>query len=213
MECFSLHDAPRRAHSVAAQGGINAARARKVDGDSLARFVKDTVKGGDYRGREADVVRPGAGVRPGHRPHGGDRAPFAREYGGQLATRSFGGVQVSRTYYTRGQTGQQLEIACAQALQEQVAAGSVHMHTRTEMLDLIVADSRAQGIVTRDLLSGEVRAHTAHAVVLATGGYGSVYHYSTLAMASTPPPPGVPTDAGLPSPPPAWCSSTPRPCP
>ena len=184
VECFSLHDAPRRAHSVAAQGGINAARARKVDGDSLARFVKDTVKGGDYRGREADVVRLGleSGRVIDHMEAIG--APFAREYGGQLATRSFGGVQVSRTYYTRGQTGQQLEIACAQALQEQVAAGSVRMHTRTEMLDLIVADSRAQGIVTRNLLSGEVQAHTAHAVVLATGGYGSVYHYSTLAMAS-----------------------------
>ena len=184
VECFSLHDAPRRAHSVAAQGGINAARARKVDGDSLTRFVKDTVKGGDYRGREADVVRLGleSGRVIDHMEAIG--APFAREYGGQLATRSFGGVQVSRTYYTRGQTGQQLEIACAQALQEQVAAGSVRMHTRTEMLDLIVADSRAQGIVTRDLLSGEVQAHTAHAVVLATGGYGSVYHYSTLAMAS-----------------------------
>ena len=212
VECFSLHDAPRRAHSVAAQGGINAARARKVDGDSLARFVKDTVKGGDYRGREADVVRLGleSGRVIDHMEAIG--APFAREYGGQLATRSFGGVQVSRTYYTRGQTGQQLEIACAQALQEQIAAGSVHMHTRTEMLDLIVADSRAQGIVTRDLLTGEVSAHTAHAVVLATGGYGSVYHYSTLAMASKPPPPGAPTGAGRPSPVPAWCSSTPRRC-
>ncbi|VEG29806.1 fumarate reductase/succinate dehydrogenase flavoprotein subunit [Actinomyces howellii] len=184
VECFSLHDAPRRAHSVAAQGGINAARARKVDGDSLHRFVKDTVKGGDYRGREADVVRLGQeSVRViDHMQAIG--APFAREYGGQLATRSFGGVQVSRTYYTRGQTGQQLEVACAQALQEQIAAGSVRMHTRTEMLDLIVADGRAQGIVTRDLLSGELRAWTAHAVVLATGGYGSVYHYSTLAMSS-----------------------------
>ena len=184
VECFSLHDAPRRAHSVAAQGGINAARARKVDGDSLTRFVKDTVKGGDYRGREADVVRLGleSGRVIDHMEAIG--APFAREYGGQLATRSFGGVQVSRTYYTRGQTGQQLEIACAQALQEQIAAGSVRMHPRTEMLDLIVADSRAQGIVARDLLTGEVSAHTAHAVVLATGGYGSIYHYSTLAMAS-----------------------------
>ena len=184
VECFSLHDAPRRAHSVAAQGGINAARARDVDGDCLTRFVTDTVKGGDYRGREADVVRLGmeSGRVIDHMEAIG--APFAREYGGQLATRSFGGVQVSRTYYTRGQTGQQLEIACAQALQEQIAAGSVHMHTRTEMLDLIVADSRAQGIVARDLLTGEVSAHTAHAVVLATGGYGSIYHYSTLAMAS-----------------------------
>ena len=184
VECFSLHDAPRRAHSVAAQGGINAARARDVDGDCLTRFVTDTVKGGDYRGREADVVRLGmeSGRVIDHMEAIG--APFAREYGGQLATRSFGGVQVSRTYYTRGQTGQQLEIACAQALQEQIAAGSVRMHPRTEMLDLIVADSRAQGIVARDLLTGEVSAHTAHAVVLATGGYGSIYHYSTLAMAS-----------------------------
>ena len=184
VECFSLHDAPRRAHSVAAQGGINAARARVVDGDCLTRFVTDTIKGGDYRGREADVVRLGmeSGRVIDHMEAIG--APFAREYGGQLATRSFGGVQVSRTYYTRGQTGQQLEIACAQALQEQIAAGSVRMHPRTEMLDLIVADSRAQGIVARDLLTGEISAHTAHAVVLATGGYGSVYHYSTLAMAS-----------------------------
>ena len=184
VECFSLHDAPRRAHSVAAQGGINAARARVVDGDCLTRFVTDTIKGGDYRGREADVVRLGmeSGRVIDHMEAIG--APFAREYGGQLATRSFGGVQVSRTYYTRGQTGQQLEIACAQALQEQIAAGSVRMHPRTEMLDLIVADSRAQGIVARDLLTGEVSAHTAHAVVLATGGYGSIYHYSTLAMAS-----------------------------
>ncbi|SDM95236.1 fumarate reductase/succinate dehydrogenase flavoprotein subunit [Actinomyces ruminicola] len=184
VECFSLHDLPRRAHSVAAQGGINAARARKVDGDSLNRFVKDSVKGGDYRGREADVVRLGIeSVRVIDHVYA-IGAPFAREYGGQLATRSFGGVQVSRTYYTRGQTGQQLEVACAQALQEQIAAGTVHMHARTEMLDLIVADGRAQGIVTRDLLTGEIRAWTAHAVVLATGGYGSVFHYSTLAMAS-----------------------------
>ncbi|WP_303323651.1 fumarate reductase/succinate dehydrogenase flavoprotein subunit [Actinomyces radicidentis] len=184
VECLTLHDSARRAHSVAAQGGINAARARKVDGDSLARFVKDTVKGGDYRGREADVVRLGEeSVRViDHMEAIG--APFAREYGGRLATRSFGGVQVSRTYYTRGQTGQQLEIACAQALQEQVERGTVHLRTRTEMLDLIVADGRAQGVVTRDLLTGEIRALTAHAVVLATGGYGSVYHYSTLAMAS-----------------------------
>ena len=184
VECFSLHDAPRRAHSVAAQGGINAARARVVDGDCLTRFVTDTIKGGDYRGREADVVRLGmeSGRVIDHMEAIG--APFAREYGGQLATRSFGGVQVSRTYYTRGQTGHQMEIACAQALQEQIAAGSVRMHPRTEMLDLIVADSRAQGIVARDLLTGEVSAHTAHAVVLATGGYGSIYHYSTLAMAS-----------------------------
>lgn len=184
VECFSFHDSPRRAHSVAAQGGINAARARKVDGDSLVRFVKDTVKGGDYRGREADVVRLGTeSVRVIDHMYA-IGAPFAREYGGQLATRSFGGVQVSRTYYTRGETGQQLEVACSQALQAQIDAGTVRMHNRTEMLDLIVADGRAQGIVTRDLLSGEIRPWTAHAVILCTGGYGSVYHWSTLAKGS-----------------------------
>lgn len=184
VESFTFHDAPRRAHSVAAQGGINAARARKVDGDSIARFVKDTVKGGDFRGREADVVRLATeSIRViDHLQAIG--APFAREYGGQLATRSFGGVQVSRTYYTRGQTGQQLQVAAAQALLRQVARGGVRLHTRTEMLDLIVADGRAQGIVTRDLVTGEVRAWTGHAVVLATGGYGSVYYQSTLAMNS-----------------------------
>ena len=167
VECFTYHDAPRRAHSVAAQGGINAARARKVDNDSVDRFVKDTVKGGDFRGREADAYRLGAeSVRViDHMNAIG--APFAREYGGQLATRSFGGVQVSRTYYTRGQTGQQLQVAGANALLRQVAAGTVNLHTRQEMLDLIVADGRAQGIVVRDLVTGEIRAVTAHAVVRA----------------------------------------------
>jgi succinate dehydrogenase flavoprotein subunit len=184
VECFTYHDAPRRAHSVAAQGGINAARARKVDNDSVDRFVKDTVKGGDFRGREADAYRLGAeSVRViDHMNAIG--APFAREYGGQLATRSFGGVQVSRTYYTRGQTGQQLQVAGANALLRQVAAGTVTLHTRQEMLDLIVADGRAQGIVVRDLITGEIRAVTAHAVILATGGYGNIYHKSTLAKNS-----------------------------
>ncbi len=184
VECFTYHDAPRRAHSVAAQGGINAARARKVDNDSLDRFVKDTVKGGDFRGREADAYRLAEeSVRViDHMNAIG--APFAREYGGELATRSFGGVQVSRTYYTRGQTGQQLQVAGANALLRQVASGSVRMHTRQEMLDLIVKDGRAQGIVVRDLVSGAVRAVTAHAVVLCTGGYGNIYHKSTLAKNS-----------------------------
>ncbi|MCG6567023.1 fumarate reductase/succinate dehydrogenase flavoprotein subunit [Tessaracoccus sp. ZS01] len=184
VECFTFHDAPRRAHSVAAQGGINAARARKVDGDSLARFISDTVKGGDFRGREADVVRLATeSVRViDHLQAIG--APFAREYGGQLATRSFGGVQVSRTYYTRGQTGQQLQVAAAQALLRQVSRGTVRLHTRTEMLDLVVAEGRAQGIVTRDLVTGAVSFTPGHAVVLATGGYGSVYFHSTLAMNS-----------------------------
>lgn len=184
VDSFSFHDSPRRAHSVAAQGGINAARARKVDGDTLTRFVTDTVKGGDYRGREADAVRLGTeSVRVIDHLYA-IGAPFAREYGGQLATRSFGGVQVSRTYYTRGQTGQQLEVASSQALEEQVDAGTVTMHNRAEMLDLIVADGRAQGIVTRDLLTGEIRPWTAHVVILCTGGYGSVYHWSTLAKGS-----------------------------
>ena len=184
VEAFTFHDAPRRAHSVAAQGGINAARARKVDNDSVARFVKDTVKGGDFRGREADAWRLAEeSVRViDHMNAIG--APFAREYGGQLATRSFGGVQVSRTYYTRGQTGQQLQVAAAQALLRQVSTGQVNLHTRTEMLDLIVADGRAQGIVVRDLVTGEISAVTADAVVLATGGYGNVYFRSTLAKNS-----------------------------
>jgi succinate dehydrogenase / fumarate reductase flavoprotein subunit len=184
VEVFSFHDVPRRAHSVAAQGGVNSPRARQVDNDSILRFVKDTVKGGDYRGREADAFRLGEeGVRViDHMQAIG--APFAREYGGQLATRSFGGVQVSRTYYTRGQTGQQLEIASAHALSRQVAAGTCRLHSRQEMLDLIVADGRAQGIVVRDLVSGRVRALTAHAVVLATGGYGNIYYKATLAKNS-----------------------------
>ncbi|WP_051208567.1 fumarate reductase/succinate dehydrogenase flavoprotein subunit [Propionicicella superfundia] len=184
VSAFTFHDAPRRAHSVAAQGGINAARGRKIDNDSLARFVKDTVKGGDFRGREADAWRLGEeSVRViDHLDALG--APFAREYGGQLATRSFGGVQVSRTYYTRGQTGQQLQVASSQALLRQVAAGRVTLHTRSEMLDLIVVDGRAQGIVVRDLVTGAITAHTAHAVVLATGGYGNVFFKSTLAKNS-----------------------------
>lgn len=178
---YTFHDAARRAHSVAAQGGINAARAKKVDNDSLERFVKDTVKGGDFRGREADCFRLGEeSVRViDHMDAIG--APFAREYGGELRTRSFGGVQVSRTYYTRGQTGQQLQVAASRALQRQVGTGSVDLRTHREMLDLIVKDGRAQGVVCRNLYTGEIEAETAHAVVLCTGGYGNVYFRSTLA--------------------------------
>ncbi|HNV11063.1 MAG TPA: fumarate reductase/succinate dehydrogenase flavoprotein subunit [Propionibacteriaceae bacterium] len=184
VDVFTFHDAPRRAHSVAAQGGINAARGRAVDNDSLDRFVKDTIKGGDFRAREAEVCRLALESTRVIDHLTAIGAPFAREYGGSLATRSFGGVQVSRTYYTRGQTGQQLQVAASQALLRQVAAGTVTLHTRHEMLDLIVDDGRAQGIVTRNLVTGEVRAHTAHAVILATGGYGSVYFHSTLARNS-----------------------------
>ena len=179
---FTFHDAPRRAHSVAAQGGVNSARARRVDGDSLGRFVKDTVKGGDFRGREADAFRLGEESVRVIDHFNAIGAPFAREYGGSLATRSFGGVQVSRTYYTRGQTGQQLQIAGAQALQRQVARGAVELHTRHELLDLVVDESGCRGVVVRDLVTGRIWAKTAHAVVLATGGYGSVYHDSTLAL-------------------------------
>lgn len=184
VECFTFHDAPRRAHSVAAQGGINAARGRKVDNDSVARFVKDTVKGGDFRGREADCYRLGMESSRVIDHMNAIGAPFAREYGGSLSTRSFGGVQVSRTYYTRGQTGQQLQIAASQALLRQVHAKSVNLHTRTEMLDVIVSGGRAVGIVTRDLVTGEIGATTGHAVVLASGGYGNVFYRSTLARNS-----------------------------
>lgn len=184
VESFTFHDAPRRAHSVAAQGGINAARARKVDNDSIARFVKDTVKGGDFRGREADAWRLAEESIRVIDHMNAIGAPFAREYGGGLATRSFGGVQVSRTYYTRGQTGQQLQVAAAQALLRQVSTGQVNLHTRTEMLDLIVVEGRAQGIVVRDLVTGKISAVTGDAVVLATGGYGNVYYRSTLAKNS-----------------------------
>ncbi len=182
VQVFTLHDAARRAHSVAAQGGINAARARKIDGDSVRRFVIDTVKGGDFRGREAEAYRLATeSVRViDHMNAIG--APFAREYGGALATRSFGGVQVSRTYYTRGQTGQQVQLAGAQALARQVGLGRAALHTRSELLDLIIDDGRARGVVVRDLVTGQLRAFPAHAVVLATGGYGSVYFHSTLAV-------------------------------
>ncbi len=184
VSSYTFHDSSRRAHSVAAQGGINAARARKVDNDSIHRFVKDTVKGGDFRGREADAFRLAEESVRVIDHMNGIGAPFAREYGGELTTRSFGGVQVSRTYYTRGQTGQQLQVSAHRALQRQVAQGTVTLHTQQEMLDLIVKDGRAVGIVTRNLRTGEISAETAHAVVLATGGYGNVFHKSTLAKNS-----------------------------
>ncbi len=184
VHAVTYHDSPRRAHSVAAQGGINAARGRKVDGDSLERFVKDTVKGGDFRAREAEAYRLGEESIRVIDHMNAIGAPFAREYGGTLATRSFGGVQVSRTYYTRGQTGQQLQIASAQALWRQVNEGRVTLYPRTEMLDLIMEDGKARGVVVRNLVDGEIFSIPAHAVVLASGGYGSVYYYSTLAINS-----------------------------
>lgn len=188
VKAFTYHDAPRRAHSIAAQGGVNSARGKKVDNDGAYRHVKDTVKGGDYRCREVDCWRLAyESVRViDHMNAIG--APFAREYGGTLATRSFGGVQVSRTYYTRGQTGQQLQLSAAAALQRQIHLGSVEIFTHNEMVDLIVSEidgkKVCQGAVMRNLITGEIKAHTGHAVVLATGGYGNVYYMSTLAKNS-----------------------------
>ena len=179
---FCYQDSPRRAHSIAAQGGINAAKNYKNDNDSTFRLFYDTVKGGDYRARETNVYRlaeVSANIIDQCVAQG---VPFAREYGGLLDTRSFGGVQVQRTFYARGQTGQQLLIGAYQALERQVAEGTVQMFTRHEMLELIVKDGRARGIVTRDMVTGEVEAYTADAVVLATGGYGNVFFLSTNAM-------------------------------
>ena len=185
---FTYHDAPRRAHSIAAQGGVNSARGKKMDNDGAYRHTKDTVKGGDYRCRESDCWRLAVeSVRViDHMNAIG--APFAREYGGALATRSFGGVQVSRTYYTRGQTGQQLQLSTASALQRQIHLGNVEIFTHNDLVDFIISEEdgkkRCEGIVTRNLITGELVPFTGHAVVLATGGYGNVYHKTTLAKNS-----------------------------
>ena len=185
---FTYHDAPRRAHSIAAQGGVNSARGKKMDNDGAYRHTKDTVKGGDYRCRESDCWRLAVeSVRViDHMNAIG--APFAREYGGALATRSFGGVQVSRTYYTRGQTGQQLQLSTASALQRQIHLGNVEIFTHNDLVDFIITEKdgkkRCEGIVTRNLITGELVPFTGHAVVLATGGYGNVYHKTTLAKNS-----------------------------
>jgi succinate dehydrogenase / fumarate reductase flavoprotein subunit len=184
VEVFTFHDSPRRAHSIAAQGGINAAKNYKNDGDSIYRLFYDTVKGGDYRSREANVYRLAHESLNIIDQATAQGVPFAREYGGLLDNRSFGGAQVARTFYSRGQTGQQLLLGAYQALARQVAAGRVKLHTRSEMLDLVVEDGRAVGIVVRDLISGAVTSHSGHAVVLATGGYANVFYLSTNAMAS-----------------------------
>jgi succinate dehydrogenase / fumarate reductase, flavoprotein subunit len=183
VKVISYHDSPRRAHSIAAQGGINAAKNYKNDGDSIYRLFYDTVKGGDYRSREANVYRLAEVSNNIIDQATAQGVPFAREYGGLLANRSFGGAQVSRTFYARGQTGQQLLLGAYQALMRQVHRGTVEMHTRTEMLDVVLVDGRARGIVVRDLVSGEVSSHSANAVVLATGGYSNVFYLSTNAMA------------------------------
>ena len=184
VKSFCIQDSPRRAHSIAAQGGINAAKNYQNDGDSIRRLFYDTVKGGDFRAREANVYRLAQVSNNIIDQCVAQGVPFAREYGGSLANRSFGGAQVSRTFYARGQTGQQLLLGAYSALSRQIAAGKVTMYTRREMLDLVVVDGRARGIVARNLVSGEIERHGADAVVLCTGGYGNVFFLSTNAMAS-----------------------------
>ena len=183
VKAFSFHDSPRRAHSIAAQGGINAAKNYPNDGDSVYRLFYDTVKGGDYRSRESNVYRLAEVSNEIIDQATAQGVPFAREYGGLLSNRSFGGAQVSRTFYARGQTGQQLLLGAYQALARQINAGSVEYHKRSEMLELVVKDGRAVGVVIRDLVTGEITSHSAHAVVLATGGYSNVFYLSTNAMA------------------------------
>ena len=181
VTCFCFQDSPRRAHSIAAQGGINAAKNYQNDGDSVYRLFYDTVKGGDFRSREANVYRLAEISTAIIDQCVAQGVPFAREYGGQLANRSFGGAQVSRTFYARGQTGQQLLLGAYQALAREVAEGTVKMYPWTELLDVVVVDGRARGIVVRDLVSGKISSHAAHAVVLATGGYANVFFLSTNA--------------------------------
>jgi succinate dehydrogenase / fumarate reductase flavoprotein subunit len=182
VQAFTFHDSPRRAHSIAAQGGINAAKNYKNDGDSVYRLFYDTVKGGDFRARESNVYRLAQVSVNIIDQCVAQGVPFAREYGGLLDNRSFGGAQVSRTFYARGQTGQQLLLGAYQALMEQVALGTVVLHPKAEMLDIVVKDGRCCGIITRNLQTGELQSHSAHAVMLATGGYSNAFYLSTNAM-------------------------------
>ena len=184
VKCFCFQDSPRRAHSIAAQGGINAAKNYQNDGDSVYRLFYDTVKGGDFRSREANVYRLAEISVNIIDQCVAQGVPFAREYGGLLANRSFGGAQVSRTFYARGQTGQQLLLGAYQALEKEVSRGGVTMFPRTEMLDLVVVNGRARGIVTRDMVTGAIETHLADAVILGTGGYGNVFYLSTNAKGS-----------------------------
>ncbi|HLF34377.1 MAG TPA: succinate dehydrogenase (quinone) flavoprotein subunit, partial [Cyclobacteriaceae bacterium] len=184
VKAFCFQDSPRRAHSIAAQGGINAAKNYQNDGDSIFRLFYDTIKGGDYRAREANVYRLAEVSGNIIDQCVAQGVPFAREYGGLLDNRSFGGAQVSRTFYARGQTGQQLLLGAYGALNRQIAAGTVKMFPRTEMLDVVVAGGKAKGIIARNLITGKIESHAAHAVVLATGGYANVYFLSTMARGS-----------------------------
>src|SRR6187549_895934 len=181
VSCFCYQDSPRRAHSIAAQGGINAAKNYQNDGDSVYRLFYDTIKGGDFRARESNVYRLAQLSVSIIDQCVAQGVPFAREYGGLLANRSFGGAQVSRTFYARGQTGQQLLLGAYQALERQIGLGNVEMYPRTEMLDVVVVDGHAKGIVVRNLVTGEISSHAADAVVLGTGGYGNVFFLSTNA--------------------------------
>src|SRR5213082_1189453 len=184
VKCFCFQDSPRRAHSIAAQGGINAAKNYQNDGDSVFRLFYDTIKGGDFRSREANVYRLAEVSNLIIDQCTEQGVPFAREYGGLLANRSFGGAQVSRTFYARGQTGQQLLLGAYQSLMRQVHKGTVRLFARREMLDLVLVEGRARGIVCRNLVTGEIERYAAHAVILATGGYGTVYYLSTNAVNS-----------------------------
>lgn len=184
VKAFCFQDSPRRAHSIAAQGGINAAKNYQNDGDSIHRLFYDTIKGGDYRSRESNVYRLAEVSVNIIDQCVAQGVPFAREYGGLLSNRSFGGAQVSRTFYARGQTGQQLLLGAYGALSRQVANGKVELFPRTEMLDVVIVDGHARGIVTRNLITGKIESHSGHAVVLATGGYGNVFYLSTNAMGS-----------------------------
>lgn len=184
VKVFCYQDTPRRAHSVAAQGGINAAKNYKNDGDSIYRLFYDMIKGGDYRAREANVYRAAEVSNQVIDHYTAMGVPFARDYGGLLDNRSFGGVQVSRTFYAKGQTGQQCLLGGYSALVRQIQAGRVTMYSRREMLDLVIVDGKARGIIVRNLITGEIERHSAHAVVLATGGYGTIYYLSTLAVNS-----------------------------
>eukprot|EP01031_Cornospumella_fuschlensis_P045044 gene45044-55099_t len=184
VKAFCFQDSPRRAHSIAAQGGINAAKNYQNDGDSVYRLFYDTIKGGDYRAREANVHRLAEVSVNIIDQCVAQGVPFAREYGGALANRSFGGAQVSRTFYARGQTGQQLLLGAYSALSKEIARGGVQMYPRTEMLDVVVADGNAKGIITRDLVTGKIEAHAGDTVLLATGGYGNVFNLSTYARGS-----------------------------
>ena len=184
VKAFCFQDSPRRAHSIAAQGGINAAKNYQNDGDSIYRLFYDTIKGGDYRAREGNVHRLAESSVSIIDQCVAQGVPFAREYGGLLANRSFGGAQVSRTFYARGQTGQQLLLGAYGALNRQIANGKVKMYNRTEMLDVVLVDGKARGIITRDLLTGKIESHSAHAVLLCTGGYGNVFYLSTNAKGS-----------------------------